>query len=334
MGVFVIAEAGVNHNGDVDLACKLIDVAVEAGADAIKFQTFKAEESTSSSADKADYQKSEKDSESQLEMIKKLELPFEAFDVLKAYAERKKLVFISTPDGKESLDYLVGMGVDLLKIGSTEVTNIPFLKEFARTDIPLILSTGMSTLEEVKSAIEVLQKENRKKIMLMHCTTSYPTDYEDVNLLAMVTMAKEFGLDVGLSDHTMTKEAAIMAVALGAVCIEKHITLDKNMPGPDHKASMDPEEFKDYVASIRRSELILGDGKKIPTKNEVQIMKTVRRSILAAHKLEAGTTITEEMLVFKRPGDGISPARVNEVVGRKLQRNVDVEEKILWEDLV
>lgn len=334
MGVFVIAEAGVNHNGDIKLARNLIDVAVEAGADAIKFQTFKAEESTSSYADKAEYQKADGDTESQLEMIKKLELPFEAFKVLKEYAEERGIIFLSTPDGKESLDYLVEMGVELLKIGSTEVTNIPFLKEFARTKIPLILSTGMSDLEEVRNAIDVLQDGGCKKLTLMHCTTSYPTDYADVNLRAMVTMAKEFGLEVGLSDHTISEEAAVMSVALGATYIEKHITLDKNMDGPDHKASMNPKEFKDYVTSIRRAEIILGDGNKVPTKNEREIMKTVRRSILAGRRLEAGTVISEEMLVFKRPGDGISPSQVDKVVGKKIIKAVDMEEKIAWENLV
>ena len=333
MHTYVIAEAGVNHNGDINLAKKLIDTACEAGADAVKFQTFKAEEASGCFADKADYQKDGNDGESQLNMIKKLELPFEAFRELKEYADIRGIDFISTPDGTESLNCLMELGVRVIKIGSTEVTNIPFLKEIATTGKKLILSTGMSTLGEVEKAVDAILSTGNKELSLMHCTTSYPTDVKDVNLRAINTMREAFKLKVGLSDHTLTSEAAIAAVALGAEFIEKHITLSHGMPGPDHKASMEPEDFKAYVASIRNTELLLGDGIKKPTEQEIEIMKNVRRSILAAEDLKAGTIIDKSMLCIKRPGDGIGPEYIDVLQGMKLKRNIKKEEKILWEDL-
>lgn len=334
MSVYIIAEAGVNHNGNLELAKQLVDMAKACGADAIKFQTFKAEESTSSLAEKAEYQKrNDKKEESQFDMIKKLELPFELFSVLKHYCEEREIDFISTPDGVDSLNCLVDIGVPIIKIGSTEVTNLAFLAEIAKTQRAIILSTGMSTLGEVEKAIEIIVENGNSNITLMHCTTDYPTQISEVNLRAMLTLRDAFKLPVGYSDHTEGIETAIAATALGAVCIEKHITLDKNMEGPDHKASMQYEEFKQYVQCVRNTECLLGDGKKRPTIHEKNIMNQVRRSILTSRKLEKGTIITEDMLCYKRPGYGIAPEYTSIVLGRKLKRDMDKEEMIKWEDI-
>ena len=334
MGVYVIAEAGVNHNGDLETAKKMVLAAKEAKADAIKFQTFKAEESTGEYADKADYQKQNDPSEdSQLEMIKKLELPFEYFRILQDYCTENKIDFISTPDGTESLKCLVDLNVPLIKIGSTEVTNHDFLRAIAETGKPLILSTGMSTLGEVEKALDVIYERGNKNVTLMHCTTDYPTRVEDVNLRAMKTMADAFHVPVGYSDHTLSSEAAVAAVTMGAVVIEKHFTLSRRMKGPDHAASMEPDELKDYIQSIRRTETLLGDGIKKPTESELKIMQQARRSILAACHLPEGTVLTQDMLVFKRPGDGIYPEYADLLVGRTLKRGLKKDEKILWGDV-
>lgn len=334
MSVFIIGEAGVNHNGDVSIAKKLVDMAVECGADAIKFQTFKAEESTGAFADKAQYQK-ENDpvKESQLEMIKKLELPFEQFEEIQSYCNKKGIIFISTPDGVDSLNYLVSLNVPLIKIGSTEVTNFEFLKQLGETGKPIILSTGMSTLGEVEKAIDVIYFTGNKNLKLMHCTTDYPTAVEDVNLKAMVTMREAFKIPVGLSDHTVGFEAAVSAVALGAEFIEKHITLDRAMKGPDHNASMILNEFREYVMHIRNTEKLLGDGIKKPTKREKVIMEQGRRSILAACGLKKGTIMKKEMLNYKRPGNGIKPELAYILVGRELKRDLEKDEVIRWEDI-
>lgn len=334
MGVYVIAEAGVNHNGDIELAKKLIDMAKECGADAVKFQTFKAEESTGINAEKAEYQKkNDMTVESQYEMIKKLELPFSDFAILKQYAEKKNIDFISTPDGEESLQCLLELNVPIIKVGSTEVTNYPFLEKIAQSKKLIILSTGMSTLGEVEKAVNIMMETGNEKIQLMHCTTDYPTEPEDVNLRAMVTLRNAFRFPVGYSDHTLGFEAAVAAVSLGAVSIEKHITLDRDLPGPDHRASMPPEEFKEYVKHIRNTEKLLGDGRKKPTQKEKVIMQQVRRSILAAEDLKEGTILTKEMFCYKRPGKGILPEYADILVGRRLKRDIKKEERIMWEDV-
>lgn len=334
MGVYVIAEAGVNHNGNLENAFRLVDMAYECGADAIKFQTFKAEESTGINADKAEYQKkNDPTKESQLDMIRKLELPFEDFGVIQKYCQNKGIDFISTPDGSESLSYLISLDVPLIKIGSTEVTNHCFLEEIAKTNKHIILSTGMATLGEVEKALDTIFSTGNCNVEIMHCTTDYPTAIEDVNLRAMVTMRDAFHVSVGYSDHTEGVEAAIAAVVLGATCIEKHITLDRNMDGPDHKASMPPCEFKEYVVAIRNTEKLLGDGKKKPTKNEEKIMKQVRRSILANRDLPEGTVLTKDMFCYKRPGTGIAPEYADLLVGRVLKRKVGKEDIITWEDV-
>lgn len=334
MGVYVIAEAGVNHNGSLELAKKLVDMAAGCGADAVKFQTFKAEESTGQLAEKAQYQQeNDPTQESQLDMIRKLELPFEEFTVLKKYCEEKQIDFISTPDGHESLRCLVDLDVPLIKVGSTEVTNLSFLREIAETGKSIILSTGMSSLGEVEKAVQTIWDTGNKKLQLMHCTTDYPTAVEDVNLRAMVTLRDAFQVPVGYSDHTLGFEAAVAATTLGAVCIEKHITLDRQMEGPDHRASMPPSEFKEYVKHIRNTEKLLGDGKKRPTENEKSIMQQVRRSILAVRELKTGTVLTEDMLCFKRPGNGIAPEFSHILIGRALKRDIAKEEAIRWEDI-
>lgn len=334
MKTYIIAEAGVNHNGDLEIAKHLINVAKEAGADAVKFQIFKAEESTSSTAEKATYQKNNTSiDESQLEMIRKLELPFEDFAILRDYCHQQEIDFISTPDGTESLQYLLHLDVPLIKIGSAEVTNYDFLREIAATKKPIILSTGMSTLGEVEKALDVILGAGNTSITLMHCTTDYPTALADVNLNAMLTLKNAFQVPVGYSDHTLGFEAAVAAVTMGAVCIEKHITLDRNMPGPDHRASMPPEEFKEYVMHIRNTELLLGSGQKKPTKHEQEIMMQVRRSILAKDDLSKGTILTKDMFCYKRPGDGIWPEYADVLEGMTLKHDIGKEEKILWKDV-
>lgn len=334
MSIFIIAEAGVNHNGDIHLAKKLVDMAKDCGADAIKFQTFKAEESTGACAEKAQYQKeNDKTQESQLEMIKKLELPFEDFKKIQDYCSEKDIMFVSTPDGTESLNYLAKLNVPFIKVGSTEVTNLEFLKEIANKNKPIILSTGMSTLGEVETALNTIYSTGNKNVKLMHCTTDYPTDIEEVNLRAMITMKEAFKISVGLSDHTLGFEAAIAATALGAEFIEKHITLDRDMKGPDHKASMPPEEFKQYVKLIRNTEKLLGDGIKRPTDKEQEIMQQARRSILAARDLKKGAIIEEDMLAYKRPGYGIRPELSYILIGRELKRDLSKDEVIQWKDV-
>ena len=334
MSVFIIAEAGVNHNGDFNLAKKLVDMAVECGADAIKFQTFKAEESTGAYVEKAEYQMENMPvEESQLEMIRKLELPFEQFREIQSYCKEKGILFISTPDGTESLNFLVSLNVPIIKIGSTEVSNVEYLKEIGATGKEIILSTGMSNLGEVEKAINILKSTGNQNVKIMQCTTDYPTAVEDVNLRAMVTMREAFKVPAGLSDHTVGNEAAIAAVALGAEFIEKHITLDTEMEGPDHKASMGPVEFKEYVTAIRNTEKLLGDGIKRPTAREVLIMKDVRRSIVAKETLKKGTVIEKNMLAYKRPGNGIRPELAEVIVGRTLNKDINTDQLIMWEDL-
>jgi N-acetylneuraminate synthase/N,N'-diacetyllegionaminate synthase len=334
MSVFIIAEAGVNHNGDIGLAKKLIDIAVEAKVDAVKFQTFKTEKIVGKFAEQADYQKKNiGNKESQYDMIKKLELSFESFRELKKYCDEKGMLFLSTPDDEDSLEFLVGLGVPTIKVGSTEITNIKYLKKIASKQLPIILSTGMSTLGEVEKALQAIHEENNYDVTLLHATTDYPTDYSDVNIKAMVTLREAFHTTVGYSDHTLGNEAAVAAVTLGAKVIEKHFTINKDMEGPDHKASLSPEELKSFVNAIRNTELLLGNGVKRPTSNEKSIMNAARRSIVAARSLSKGSIITEEMFEFKRPGNGIEPEHLSILIGRELKRDLKEDEIIKWEDV-
>ena len=329
---FIIAEAGVNHNGDVNLAKKLIDVAREAGADAVKFQTFKAEELVTKSADKAEYQKKTTGtSETQYEMIKKLELPEEAHFELKSYADNHGIMFLSTPYDEGSADFLSRLGVVVLKISSADITNHPFLTHIAATNLPIILSTGMSTLGEVEEAIEAVTSNGNDKLILMHCNFNYPARVEDVNLRAMITLKQAFGFPVGYSDHTPGIEVALAAVALGAVAIEKHFTLDRNLPGPDHRASLEPGELKEMVASIRNVEKSLGSSIKRPFGEEAQNRAISRRSLVATTDIAAGMTITRDMIGIKRPGTGIPPKYLNTVEGSKALKSIRQDELITWD---
>ena len=328
---FIIAEIGVNHNGSVELAKKLIDVAYDAKVDAVKFQTFKAWECASKYAPVAEYQK--KEAENQYKLLEDLELDFADFADLKEYAESKGLVFLSTPDGQKSLDFLCDIGVKAIKIASGELTNLPYLTTIAFKKLPIILSTGMGTLAEVEEAISTLKLAGASDIMLMHCTTEYPAPLEECNLKAIQTMAQAFKLPIGFSDHTIGNEAAMLATALGAQIIEKHITLDKNMKGPDHAASIEPEELKNYVHSIRRTVKILGTGIKEPSHSEMKNIPLVRRGLVASKSLKKGDIITGENIAFKRPAKGIEPKNLMQVFGKKVLRDLAEDEPITWEDL-
>ena len=333
--VFIIAEVGVNHNGDLALACKLVDAAVEAGADAVKFQTFKAENVASRIAEKAKYQKKTTDeAESQFEMIKKLELSFEDFVKIKDYCDKKNIIFLSTPFDYESVDFLENL-VPLYKIGSGEITNLPFLEHIAKKGKPIILSTGMSTFGEVEEAVNLILPiltSHVSPLILLHCVTNYPAKYEDVNLKAMLTLKEAFKLPVGYSDHTLGIEVPVAAVALGARVIEKHLTLDKNLPGPDHKASLGPQELKAMIKAIRNIEKSLGNGIKAPTQSEYEAMKVVRRSLVATRDIRAGEVVRESDIVIKRPGIGIPPKFKEIIIGMRPTRDIKKDRPFNWED--
>jgi len=333
--VFIIAEAGVNHNGNINLAYKLVDVAKEAEVDAIKFQTFKTEKVISKYADMASYQKNNLSTkESQYEMVKKLELSYKEFKKLKKHCDEIKIMFLSTPDEEYSLDFLVDeLDMPFVKIGSGEVTNLPYLRKIAAKNKPIIMSTGMAELGEVEEAINTIREVNSKaNISLLHCTTNYPTPYEEVNLKAMQTLAVAFKLPVGYSDHTLGIEVPVTAVAMGAKIIEKHFTLDKKLPGPDHKASLEPSELKEMVKAIRNIETALGDGIKKPNKSEIEIMKVARRSLIATRDIRAGEIIKESDIAIKRPGTGILPKFKEIVIGMKLTNDIRQDEPFRWEN--
>lgn len=327
--VFIIAEAGVNHNGDLTLAKRLVDVASEAKVDAIKFQTFKSEELVSIHAQKAAYQKkaTNKD-ETQLEMLKRLELSEEDYKELISYCVQKKILFLSTPFDLPSIRFLESTGIEIYKIPSGEITNLPYLREIGRLQKKIILSTGMSTIDEIAECIQVLYNQGSKDITLLHCSTEYPTPMEDVNLNAMLTLKNKFQLQVGYSDHTLGIEVPIAAVALGAKVIEKHITLDKTMEGPDHKASLEPQELKAMVVAIRNIEMALGNGEKVPSPSEIKNMAVARKSIVAAKPIKLGERFTEENLTVKRPGIGICPMKWDKVIGGKSKKNYEKDELI------
>ncbi|MES2837166.1 MAG: N-acetylneuraminate synthase [Bacteroidota bacterium] len=329
--VLIIAEAGVNHNGDINLAKKLIDAAVDANVDIVKFQTFIAENVISKHAQKADYQKeSTGGNESQLDMVKKLQLSFNDFIELKKYCEQKGIVFLSTPFDIESVDFLKSLNMGLWKIPSGEITNLPYLKKIGAYNEKVIFSTGMSTLGDIENAIDVLIKAGTLKnnITVLHCNTEYPTPMKDVNLKAMLTIKNAFHVNVGYSDHTLGIEIPIAAVALGANVIEKHFTLDKNMEGPDHRASLEPNELKEMVASIRNIELAMGSGTKLPSESEQKNTEIARKSLHLAHDLKSGHVLSENDLTVKRPGNGINPMLINEIIGCKLKKDV-VKDSIL-----
>jgi N-acetylneuraminate synthase len=321
--VFVIAEAGVNHNGDLKLARALIDVAVEAGADAVKFQTFRADRLVTPDAPKAEYQlQTTGNDESQFEMLKHLELSPDAHRELKSYCEERGIVFLSTPFDEEAVDLLDGLGVPAFKISSGDLTNSPLLEHVASKGKPVILSTGMSELSELIEAVSVLNTAGCENPVLLHCVSNYPAQPQEINLRAMQTMRSAFDVPVGFSDHTEGIDVALAAVALGACVIEKHFTLDRTLPGPDHLASLEPGALRELVRSIRRVESALGSGRKAPAASELETAKSARRSLVAARDIPAGAILEREMVVMRRPGAGMSPSMLETLLGRQAVRDI------------
>jgi N,N'-diacetyllegionaminate synthase len=326
--ILIIAEAGVNHNGSLEIAKKLIDTAKECGADIVKFQTAKLSSLVSKSAPMAEYQKENiGKEESQKEMLSKLLLPFDDYKILADYCKTMGIKFLSTPFDAESIEFLDPL-LDIWKIPSGEITNYPYLVKIAKTGKDIILSTGMCTMQEVEAAIKVLKENGAGKITILHCTTNYPTPMEDVNLKAMLSLKESFGCDVGYSDHTRGIEVPIAAAALGATVLEKHFTLDRNMEGPDHKASLEPEELKEMVQAVRNIEKALGTGIKEPTEAELKNRLVARKSIVAAKDIKMGELFTEDNITTKRPGSGISPMRWKDVIGTKAVRDFEEDELI------
>ena len=326
--VLIIAEAGVNYNCSLDLAYKMVDAAKEAGADVVKFQTAKPENVVSRYAEKAAYQKVTTGAgESQLDMVKKLMLKFEEFIPLKEYCDKVGIGFLSTPFEIEAVKFLNGLQ-DMWKIPSGEITNYPYLLEIAKTGKPIIMSTGMSTISEISETLDLLRANGAGEISLLHCNTQYPTPFSDVNLRAMITMRDKLGTKVGYSDHTSGIEVPIAAVAMGAEIIEKHFTLDKNMEGPDHKASLEPSELMAMVKAIRNIEQAMGDGVKKVSASEKDNIAIVRKSIIAKRPIRAGEILTEDNITTKRPGTGINPMKWPEVLGTKAIRDFDEDELI------
>jgi N-acetylneuraminate synthase len=332
--VFIIAEIGVNHNGDVGIAKKLIDSAKSAGADAVKFQTFKAEKLVTERAEKANYQK-ENDSrhKNQFEMLKALELTEEQHYKLKEYCEEAKIKFLSTPFDEESANFLEELGVDSFKVSSGDLTNLPFLIHLAKKKLPIIISTGMSEMFEIEAAVKAIEENGNPELSILHCLSNYPADTKECNLLAIKTIREKFGKKTGWSDHTDSDLTAIMSVALGAEIIEKHITLDKNMEGPDHKASADIEEFQKYVKLIRQAEKAMGDGVKRIQPSESNTAKVAKKSLTARRDIEEGEILSEDNVICLRPGDGISPIKFSEVFGKKALHAISKDEQIKFDNI-
>ncbi len=329
---FIIAEAGVNHNGEIDAARRLIDAAAEAGADAVKFQTYRTELLVGRDAPKATYQATTTgEAEGQFEMLKACELGFEDFRTLFGHAGERDILFLSTPFDADSLEFLVSLGVAALKIGSGEIDNVPLLRRAARSGLPLIVSTGMATLAEVQAALGVL--EGVGEVAVLHCVSDYPAKPDDANLRAIPALAEALGVPVGFSDHTLGIEVALAARALGACIVEKHFTLDKGLPGPDHAASLEPAELSAMVGGIRAVESALGDGTKAPRSSEADTRAVVRRSLIAARDLAEGEVLDEAAVVALRPAGGIAPAEIDRVVGRRVVRALSRGQRIDWADL-
>ena len=333
---FIIAEAGVNHNGKMELAYKLVDAAKEAGVDAVKFQIFKSEKLISKSTKMADYQKENlKENISQLDMVKKLELSYEDFIKINEYCKEKGIMFMATPFDNDSLDFLIDtLKVDVLKIGSGDLNNYPFLEKVALKNKEIILSTGMSNLSDIEGALEFISQYTDKEVKVLHCTTNYPCPMDEVNLKAMNTIKDAFQVAVGYSDHTLGIEVPIAAVALGAEIIEKHFTLDKTMEGPDHVASLEPDELKEMTRTIRNIEKALGSGIKKPNKSEVKIQSIVKRKIVLAKAVEANHILKESDLEYKRCENGIESKYYKSIIGKKVKRKIDADSPLMWEDIV
>ncbi len=330
--VFIIAEAGVNHNGELEIATRMIDSASKAGVDAVKFQTFKSENLVSKFAKKADYQKSTtSENESQLELIKKLELSVNDHKLLIDYCSEKSLLFISSPFDLRSIDLLNDFGLEIFKIPSGEINNLPYLRKIGHLNKKIIISTGMANLTEIGVSLKILTESGtaKKNITVLHCNTEYPSPIKDVNLLAMLTIKKTFDISIGYSDHTLGIEVAIASAALGACVIEKHFTLDKNMNGPDHKASLEPDELQQMVQAVRNIEKALGNGKKIPSPSEIKNISVVRKSIVASGAIKKGEVFTSENITVKRPGTGISPMEWDSIIGKIAKKDFKKDELIL-----
>ena len=329
MSVLIIAEAGVNHNGSLELAKKMARVAKDCGADVVKYQTAVPEMVISKFAQKAEYQKQTTgDGESQLEMVRRLHFSFDAHRELKEYCDSIGIQYLSAPFDIPSVEFLGTLNLPFVKVPSGEITNLPYLEAIGRLKIPVILSTGMSTLDEIENALDILENNGATGVTILHCNTEYPTPYEDANLSAMLELADQFGLPVGLSDHTRGWECDVAAAAFGASIIEKHFTLDRTMEGPDHKASLEPDELRAMVTAVRNIEKAMGDGEKKVTRSEAKNKAIARKSIVAARPIKAGEVFTADNLTTKRPGDGVSPMRWYEVLGTKAIRDFEEDEKI------
>lgn len=331
---FIIAEAGVNHNGDLALAKQLVQAAARAGADAVKFQTFQAAHLVTADAPQAAYQaRNTGVSESQFDMLKRLELPLEDFAELNRVCQAEGILFMSTAFDEDSSDFLAELGMPVFKIPSGELTNLPLLRHIARHGRPMIVSTGMGTIEEIKAAVDAIKGAGNEDITVLHCVTDYPTPPDQVNLRAMHVIQEALQVPVGYSDHTMGIEASVIAVAAGAKVIEKHFTLDCNLPGPDHKASLEPGDLAEMVRGIRRVEVLLGSGKKQPNEAELAVAKIVRRSVVARRSIPAGTVLDDTLLALRRPGTGIPPAQFDELPGRRVKHDIAAGAMVRWEDL-
>lgn len=334
-GIFVIAEAGVNHDGSLDTAKALVRQARTAGADAVKFQTFRADALAGAGLEKAEYQKKTTGAaESQLSMLRRLELGVEEHRELVRYCRSQRITFLSTPFDEQSADLLESLGVPMFKIGSGELTNLPFLRHVARKKRPMLISTGMANLGEVEEALDAVLSEGNREVTLLHCVTEYPAPPAEVNLKAMHTLRMAFGLPVGYSDHTEGIEIALAAAAMGAVVIEKHLTMDRLAPGPDHRSSLEPPEFAGMVRSIRNIEAAMGDGRKRPAPCEIKNIPMARRSVVARGAIAQGHVITRDMLAIMRPGSGIAPRDLEKIVGLKASRSISAGSAISWDDLV
>ena len=329
MGVLIIAEAGVNHNGSLELAKEMAKVAKECGADVVKYQTAVPELVISRHAQKAEYQKEQTgQEETQLEMVRRIHFGFAEHKELKEYCDSIGIQYLSAAFDLPSVEFLESLNLPYFKIPSGEITNLPYLEAIGKTGKPVILSTGMSTLPEIEDALSVLEENGSGEVVVLHCNTQYPTPYKDANLLAMLELQEQFGVPVGLSDHTPGWECDVAATALGAVVIEKHFTLDKNMPGPDHKASLEPQELKAMIQAVRNTELAMGTGHKAVSDSEAENKPVARKSIVAACPIRAGEVFTAENLTTKRPGTGISPMRWYEIIGQVAKRDFEPDEAI------
>ncbi len=330
---FIVAEVGVNHNGDLGLAKQLVDTAKSVGASAVKFQVFNAKDLVTENAPLASYQKKVVLGRSHFELLRKLQLSRTDFEFLFDYCHKKKIIFLATPFDSGSADFLQQLGVHAFKISSGDLTNLPLLRQVANFKKPIILSTGMSTLKEVGDAVENIYSAKNRRLILLHCTSNYPTEYRNVNLRAMCSLRKKFSVSVGYSDHTRGIEVSVAAVAMGACVVERHLTLDRSLPGPDHAASLDPLEFERLVRAIRNIESAMGNGIKKPCRSETEVKNVARKSIVASQNIAKGTVLSEKILAFKRPGTGLSPSLLRNILGKRTKRKLKKDTLVRVKDL-